>query len=230
MEINHKETLRKNTAVAPGLTIVYWGREDAALLDAFEREKERLNQQWRPHIWWYAADHIHVTLSALTRTKYDQFTALRRGQLPEGLSNLVQALSGLHAFEVVFSALAIRQDGQIQFNGRLNDPAGWENIRIIREVYQSLDPELTRLDRPKSDQESLHVNIGYFQKAVPGLAAAVWEMEPVAVRIETLSIVHYLRRTLEPRYILGQLHLPFGNGRTMPVNPDYFYDILSIKP
>lgn len=228
-EIRHTETLRKNTAIAPGLTIVYWGREDAALLDAAVDSRASLARQWGNCIWWYADDHIHATLSALTRTRYDQYTALRRNQLPVGLHRLAPMLARLQSFEVEFSTLAVRADGQIQFGGQLGTTDSRDSLRAIRELYQILDPQLKFLDRPKSAHETLHVNLGYFQRLPQGAEPLVQEIKPVTVRINALSVVHYLRRTLEPRYILGQYHLPLGAGGDIPDDPDYFYDVLFLR-
>ena len=228
-EINHIETAKKNTAIAPGLTIVYWGREDVALINAFEQAKEQFSLQWRPFIWWYTEDHIHATLSALTRTKYGQYTPLKRNQLPAALHASVNFLSKIKPFEVEFSELVIRADGQIQFAGYLNRTGAIENVRAIRELWKISDPELQFLDRPKSDNETLHVNLGYFQKPAPGIVAKAIQIEPISIEISNVSIVHYLRRTLELKYVPGQYHLPLGLSGDMEVDEAYFYDTLYLK-
>ena len=89
-------------------------------------------------------------------------------------------------------------------------------MRTIRTVTSKIDAELKYLDKVKwPSGEQVHLNIGYFQSLPSDGIQEIKDDLPTLVEVEvrSASIVHYLRRTLEPKYVVGLCHVLFGTER-----------------
>ena len=209
--INIEEINRKNNAIAPGLTIVYWGDTNKEILNSFQIVKDDF-KDFSKYIKWYLEGNIHSTISALTRTRYNQYFPFRANQLPTNLSKTISRIGDLKPIEIKINRYKLDRNGRIQFVVEVSKESE-KNLQGFRNISKMIDPNFQYLDKPKSTNKmELHINLGYFSE-LPVKRIHPFEKEvpqKVITKISNVSIVHYLKRTLEERYIVGQIHVPLN--------------------
>lgn len=205
------EVNKKNSAIAPGLTVVYWGNADKQITNQIQIVKEKF-KKFKKIIKWYSLEHVHITLTALIRTQYGNNLPLNSDDLPINFPKIVPEIAQIQPFEISIDRYALRKDGQIQLVGIVENE-NIERLRFFREIARKLDPTYQFLNKPKQiNGVNLHMNFGYF------VESPTIEFEPFEeninndffLRVSRVSIVHYLKRTLENKYLVGQIHVPLN--------------------
>lgn len=221
------EIIRKNSAIAPGLTIVNWCNNQR-IIQVAEQIKIHYDENFADVLSWYENEHLHMTLSALTLTKYQQFFPLKAFQLPGNICEVTKLISSQSPFEVTLSHYALKENGQIQIEGKVNE-LDEKILLYFRTLTQKLDPGFQYLNRPKIINNQIHINLGYFN-SLPKKVLNPEEVEldnPISLQINSVSIVHYLKRTLETKYLCGTLNIPLGQEES--ISSDLFYKTLNIN-
>ncbi len=217
----------KNSAIAPGLTVVFWCNDSVEVVNTFAIIRKKLFN-YKKHIWWYSNEHIHITLSPLIRTKYDRNFYLESSDLPNTMFNIIEYISKVKIFSLKITHYSIKQDGQIQLIGGIKDNV--ESIYTIRRMNEHLDPTFKYLAHPRvNNLTKTHTNIGYF-KSLPkeNILAYTEELdEEIIIEVNKVSVVHYLKRTLENRYIASQIHIPLQS--KLKISYNGFNQLLKIR-
>ena len=221
----------KNQAIAPGLSLVCWVNENPSLVNTITNYRVSLDTNYKNKIIWYDIPHLHITLYSLIRTIYNRISPLGKLDVQLNIEEFVSDLSRIQSFEICLNKISIEKNGEIQITGTTRTQADLVNYNLIHETVRKHDPDykyFTVGDEEK--HENLHCNFGYF---VTDDSDEIKEKmilleSEIIYSVNIISIVHYMRRTLENKYMNGYLHLNTSTDKTDKIMADKIYQMLGL--